>query len=288
MLRNKIFAGVKNLKLNNKIPYKQTGTSNIDYVVIEKFPEGYNYGDELNCCVRIMFNYGRLMNIELIYEFMQLWLEIFTRVFELHKIHFVMILWDYPTYGRATLPDSFTEPGLFFSLAKEVYEVLQIYPSPCVDSLSIVIGQSLGTSVASYLSTINTAPELVVLMNPFSKLLEGTGSFARLLLDEPFDNVKMLKKKNVDCKILAAFAQCDETLPVSLNLPGLNSVLDEWYEEPGAKHNDLFYNIGPFTEMVRRIYIMVLEKLKIKVEVQNMIKHLESEHEEDSIDPPLD
>lgn len=268
VLKNYVFKGIKNNKIKNDGFYEVTETRGIDYVVVERVSDGVKKLSDIQCCVRIMFNYGSANNIEMIAPLLVPMLKIFERVFDMYKLHFILVTWDYPGFGRGTLPLSYCEPKSFLSLAKEVYETMLTLQSPCVDELNLVIGHSLGTIAASYLSTLECPPDAVLLLTPMGKLFEGTGSIARHFITEPFDNEKMLQDRK--CPVVAAFAEKDTVLPVQLNLPKLKNVVDHWYEEPGADHEGMLFNYDYFFHALKTVSEKYLfDKIDIKVLVQN-------------------
>lgn len=260
----KIFKGVQSIKINS---YKRTEASGVEYKIYERF-SGSCTSLTASCCVKILWNYGNASNIELLDPLMDAILAMFETALQLYKLHLVLVIWEYPTYGNARLGPHYCEPGLFLSLGKEVFEMMKALPS-VIDQLYFVVGHSLGTAVASYLSTLDNGPDGVLLLNPFARILEGTGSWASVITSEPFDNVVMLQNRK--CLVMAMFSEKDKILPVKFNLKPLGPVLDHWYEEPGASHESVLVNFDHMFHAVRSFADWcIIPKLKIVIEVCNL------------------
>ncbi len=119
---------------------------------------------------------------------------------------------EYPGYG--TRPGSPTLTSIN-SAAREAYELLKHhYPHTPV----CIVGESIGSGPACYLSTLPDPPAKIVLITPFARLVDvAAGHFpilpVKLLLRDNWDNISALQHYQGRIEIFGA--RSDSITPVS-------------------------------------------------------------------------
>jgi pimeloyl-ACP methyl ester carboxylesterase len=148
---------------------------------------------------------------------------------------------EYPGYGKRPGSPSMDS---FNSAASEAYAVLRDkYPHIPVNVLS----ESIGSGPASYLGTLNSPPDRIVLVVPFDNLpsvAQGHMPFlpAKWLLFDRWDNVQALQKYHG--KVVIYGARNDRVIPEghAKNLAAnMNGAV---FHEIGGGHNEWIENIG--------------------------------------------
>lgn len=111
---------------------------------------------------------------------------------------------------------------------------------------ALVIGESIGSGLASYHTSLAPPPKLL-LISPFSSLLDmAQHRFwfypAGLLVDNAFDNVELLKEHRPG-SVLIIHGEEDRTIPSELSKKlhdNLSVESKQYVLIPGVGHNDLF------------------------------------------------
>lgn len=125
----------------------------------------------------------------------------------------------------------------------------------------IFMGQSLGSGMASYHSTLRK-PDKILLISPFSTLADlGQKAYpylpVKLLLRNNYDNILWLKDYNN--KIIILHGDKDKTIPQSLSkklFDNLNTKDKKYILINGADHNDMYL----FPDMWNNIKTFINEK----------------------------
>lgn len=148
-----------------------------------------------------------------------------------------IILAEYPGYGGS--PGKPTEEAIFARALETFDEAQSRYNVPI-----LVIGESLGTGVASYVASKRPAVGLE-LIAPFTSAVDLASSIywfipVRILMSDRFDSSKHLQNLKIPLRIVHGTA--DEVIPVAHaqklyeQYPGENKAFEEI---PGFGHNDI-------------------------------------------------
>jgi pimeloyl-ACP methyl ester carboxylesterase len=157
---------------------------------------------------------------------------------DLVRHNYDLVIMDYRTYGksRGRLSEEalLADAQAFYDYTTEIYNKEDI----------IVYGRSLGTAMASYLSSRNPVP-LLVLETPFYSMLDvARDRFpiipVELFLKYPFKNHEFLEE--TESRIVILHGDKDKVVPIE-SAKKLYRSLDgkpaEFIEIEGGKHNDL-------------------------------------------------
>jgi len=174
-------------------------------------------------------------------------------VSELFAARDVVILVEYPGYGaRRGVP---TESALYEAADNVVHEVKRRWP----DARMVVMGESLGASVASYVASryetdrlalitpFKSASDLAVKMYPFLPV--------RWMLRDKFETHEFLKRFQKPLHIV--HGTLDEIVPIASSRELMSFYLGDagnYTEVPGFNHNNIVGAIldSPFVEDFRQ------------------------------------
>jgi predicted alpha/beta hydrolase family esterase len=249
VLNNYIFNATRS---NKQIDYPKTPLSGIEYLLIERFSWDWETSKKEELKLKVLYCYGNQSCLADSTRFFTVLCDVLLKLYENYKVQLVGIVWEYPTYGNATLSDVYLDPGLFLSLGKEIYTYLKYNFKPSSDDKVVVIGHSLGTAVASFLSTLTDTPSAVLLLNPFSTLPGGTTyTLGSYLVNPIFNNVEVLKESK--CRVIGMFSENDEVLPLERNFNSLHQVLDETYVVPKATHLSVLQDFEVMLQAVTKL-----------------------------------
>ena len=159
----------------------------------------------------------------------------------LQRRRFNVLMYDYRGYGRSE--GTPTENGIYTD-GRAFFDYLLTQPE--VDQRKIVLwGTSLGGAVATDLATHRPAAGLI-LESTFTSGQDVARILYPLLPVAPFMHSKfntLEKIKTLHLPLLIMHGDLDEILPVGLGRQLFAAANDpkEFYEIPGARHNDTFF-----------------------------------------------
>ncbi len=178
-----------------------------------------NPDKEPGIVIRILYNHGNSEDIMSSYPHIELFLiQLKKHFIELNPL-IICILWDYPTYGESTLTLADLDIETLEEQAKLIWDTLITLPptSPQNITYNIVLGYSIGTSMACYLAK-EVDCDLIWLQAPFKELISGSGrNHLQSVIGPWISNKEYLMKKNKNVRIYAIYAERDEWLDYSKN-----------------------------------------------------------------------
>ncbi len=163
----------------------------------------------------------------------------------LHDLNCHVFMIDYRGYGKSE--GSPFEDGLYLD-ARAAYEWWAKERGSSGEQL-VVMGESLGGCVAVDLAS-RTDPAALVLQSTFSSAREMARTLFPLGLLQPLTGIRfdsLSKIGKVRCPILVIHGDRDEIVPfrLGMNLYDAAPSPKDFYEVPGAGHNDLVWVAGP-------------------------------------------
>lgn len=157
-------------------------------------------------------------------------------IFDSQKISYLVP--EYAGYSNATSTPSHD------AIKKDAEHVIDFLKTRGFTHI-IVVGESIGTGVASYHASIH-APDRLILISPFTSLLDlARGRFwfypVSVLVDNAFDNAKLLSAYKGP--VLVIHGRKDDLIPFRLGKELFGAIPSDgkiFFELPGAGHNDVF------------------------------------------------
>lgn len=157
---------------------------------------------------------------------------------DLASTDYVILLVEYPGYGAS--PGNATEPTIFTRALQSFDEARRRFNLPVV-----VLGESLGTGVASHVASLREIDRLA-LISPFTSALDiGAAAYpflpVRWLMKDHFDSVTCLKKVKAPLHIVHGSA--DQVVPRTFGrklYDGYEGEEKYFTELPGVGHNDIW------------------------------------------------
>jgi len=176
------------------------------------------------------------------------------------KLNYDVVVMDYRTYGKSTgrLSEAalLSDARLFYKYVVGRYKEEEI----------ILYGRSLGSAMASYLTSFNS-PSLLVLETPFYSLLDvAQDRFPvlpmNLLLKYQFKSYQYLEKSN--CPILILHGNQDRVVPIRSSEKLYHSLKGkdtEYIIIEGGRHN----NLSSFQSYREAIYSLLVSDREIEL-----------------------
>lgn len=162
-----------------------------------------------------------------------------------------VIIPDYRSYGKSQ--GSIQSEMQLFGDMQIIYDQLA---AKYGEENIVVLGYSLGTSMASYLAA-NNNPARLILVAPFTSMIDIKNRYAwfmpDFLLKYPLDNTSRIAK--VSCPIHIVHGTDDELIPFSMSeeLESLNPDRIELVEAKGESHRSVIFS-GALGELCRRLF----------------------------------
>jgi len=151
-----------------------------------------------------------------------------------------VLMIDYPGFGKST-GEIDGEQNLYTDVNHVYQKIIDQYDKDKV----VIVGYSIGTALASYLSSIHN-PKLLILQAPFDRfenlMKEQYPLIPTFLLNYEFDNLKHLKKSS--SKTVIFHGKKDELINYnhSLRLKENLSIIDTVYLMENHGHNNMNRN----------------------------------------------
>ena len=167
----------------------------------------------------------------------------------------IVVLVEYPGYGAR--PGTPTETSLY-TAAEEAFDAArEQWKLPIV-----LVGESLGTGVVTYLASVRT-PDRLALISPYSTMADVAAIHypwlpVRWLIQDRYDSMHHLTKTKVPLSII--HGDKDDLVPMSLGrrlFDGYAGPTKSFVVVPGAGHNDLAFPLvgsltaAPFRDFLR-------------------------------------